>query len=187
MYFPVNSKSGEYPVVEAEGEFVLVPCNYYTLYTGTIPVDFEDEATISTIKAAVPRMKKTMNKHIGVAIASVQVGLRQSFFVLDTDLFKVEDDVYCNPEILAVSKPPVKVKEGCLSHEDSIFYRERFPHVTLRYQTLDGETKVLDTRKAPNTMYRRVLAQAFQHELDHLQGIDVRDGKRKKFYDSGIS
>lgn len=187
MYWPVNEGNEDnYPVVDAAGEFVLVPKNYYTLYAGTLDVDFEDEKEIRTIKQAIPRMKKTMRLETGVAIASVQVGLRQRFFVLDNRLFGLEDDVYCNPEILAVSEPTFRMKEGCLSHPDTTFHRDRHPHLTLRYQDIKGNTKVLDTRKAKNSIYKQILAQAFQHEMDHLNGLDVRDGKRKASYDANL-
>ena len=75
-----------------------------------------------------------------------------------------EDDiqVLINPEII-YSKGRYLVNEGCLSMPDKSFPVRRAKIVKIRGLTLDNEIRSFRGRD--------LLAEAFQHEMNHLDGI----------------
>ncbi len=106
----------------------------------------------------------------GVAIAAPQIGVAlRIFLVHDTNTDrKKEDDlipelVAINPTIVKLSKRKKVVGEGCLSVPEDYGAVERATHATLRAYDEKGQK------------YERgasgILAQIFQHEVDHLDGI----------------
>ncbi|WP_150306482.1 peptide deformylase [Planctomonas psychrotolerans] len=68
-----------------------------------------------------------------------------------------------NPEIVELRGEPELVDEGCLSVPTLWFPTMRHPEATIRGIDLDGTTVELSGTG--------VLAQAFQHEVDHLDGL----------------
>lgn len=106
----------------------------------------------------------------GVAIAAPQVGLSRRIFLIRYDRLEPEErasepalGVYINPEIVRVSRRREEVDEGCLSVRG--VYGKTFRH----------ERATVRARRADGSSFERgaggVLAQAFQHEIDHLDGI----------------
>lgn len=69
-----------------------------------------------------------------------------------------------NPEIIAHGSNKSVSQEGCLSIEygRKFFGVKRWDTVTVRFQTLTGETK--------EVLARGLGARAVQHEIDHLDG-----------------
>lgn len=111
----------------------------------------------------------------GVAIAAPQIGYPLRIFVvsgkvtnimknIDTETDKIfEDMVYINPVIKKISKTKKFVEEGCLS-------------VRYLYGKVNRSTKVLmEAYNENGEKFIRggsgLLAQIFQHENDHLNGI----------------
>ncbi|RJQ32277.1 peptide deformylase [Candidatus Parcubacteria bacterium] len=80
---------------------------------------------------------------------------------------KPEIAVFINPKILKISKKKQRVKEGCLSVSGIFGLTERADKVTLEAYDENGEKF---TRGASG-----LLAQIFQHEMDHLNGILFTD------------
>ncbi len=116
----------------------------------------------------------------GVAIACPQIGETWRIFVIHKKAFAInENDEYdpdleprnhmvvINPEIIKTSKKMVSVPEGCLSVRWLFGKTKRADKVTLRYQDIGGK---VHTRGASGLM-----AQIFQHENDHLNGILFHD------------
>ena len=113
----------------------------------------------------------------GVAIAAPQIGIPlRIFLVHDTSTDKKEkvlipDLVAINPKITKLSKRKHLVGEGCLSVGDDYGAVRRSTHATLRAYNEKGEE------------YERgasgLLAQIFQHEVDHLDGILFVDKAEK--------
>lgn len=116
----------------------------------------------------------------GVAIACPQIGENWRIFIVHRKAFAInENDEYdakleprenfvvINPEIIKTSKRLVTVPEGCLSVRWLFGKTRRYDKVTLRYQDMSGK---VHTRGASNLM-----AQIFQHETDHLNGILFHD------------
>lgn len=92
-------------------------------------------------------------------LAATQIGHQQRAFSLHID-GKVS--YVLNPEIVELSGDPVATGEGCLSVPDLWFDVMRYPHATVRGIDLEGKEIVISGSG--------LLAQALQHECDHLDG-----------------
>ena len=92
----------------------------------------------------------------GVAGCQIGVGLRAFSWNVDGDVGYV-----FNP-VLEVSGEPQLVDEGCLSVPGFSFPRMRSPHAKVTGLDAQGNTVVVEGDG--------VLAQALQHETDHLDG-----------------
>jgi peptide deformylase len=93
----------------------------------------------------------------GVAAPQIGVNLRAFSYNVDGEVGYV-----INPELVEVSGEPELVDEGCLSVPGLWFKTARYPFARVRGTDLDGnEVEVAGTG---------VLAQALQHETDHLDG-----------------
>lgn len=77
-------------------------------------------------------------------------------------------DVYINPEIVKTSRRRSRADEGCLSVRGIYGTTNRHERVTIRAQHPDSTHF---TRGAGG-----LLAQIFEHEIDHLNGILFTDG-----------
>lgn len=108
----------------------------------------------------------------GVAIAAPQIGYNLRIFVVSGTLLKQSDKTYkgdgsdlvfINPEIVRSSKEKREVEEGCLSVRWLYGKVKRAVRVSIRAYDAAGE-KI--ERGASG-----LLAQIFQHEIDHLNGI----------------
>ena len=80
---------------------------------------------------------------------------------------KPEVEVYINPEIVKTSRRRMKMDEGCLSVHGVYGTTKRHERVTIRARDVDG------------TRFERggggLMAQIFEHETDHLNGILFTD------------
>ncbi len=116
------------------------------------------------IKKIAYDMVETMYAHKGVGLAATQVGIPIRLIVIDVD--QIEGDpnpIICiNPEIIE-GKEKVKNEEGCLSIPGYSASVERFGYVKVRFMDLDGNQKEIEATE--------LLSRAFQHEIDHLNGI----------------
>lgn len=93
----------------------------------------------------------------GVAAPQIGVGLRAFSYNIDGDIGYV-----LNPILVEVSGDPVEVGEGCLSVPGLWHDAVRHPHAKVVGIDLDGREVVLEGDG--------LLAQALQHESDHLDG-----------------
>lgn len=116
----------------------------------------------------------------GVAIACPQIGETWRIVVIHKKAFAInENDEYdpdleprnhlvlINPEITKMSKKTMTVPEGCLSVRWLFGKTRRYDKATVKYQDLAGK---IHTRGGSGLM-----AQIFQHEIDHLNGILFHD------------
>src|SRR3989344_3605974 len=129
------------------------------------------------IRAILAQMKEALHgEEDGVAIAAPQIGESLRIFIVSgkalawsnkTKKFdkkkELDDLVFINPEIIKTSKKKKKVEEGCLSIRWLYGQVKRSEKVTIRAY---GETGKQFERGASG-----LLAQIFQHEMDHLDGI----------------
>src|SRR3989344_980425 len=115
----------------------------------------------------------------GVAIAAPQIGVSYRLFLVRKDRtlpsygnakdgkpppeIKPEVEVYINPEIVKTSRKKAKADEGCLSVHGVYGTTSRHERVTIKARGLDGKHI---QRGAGGLM-----AQIFEHEVDHLNGI----------------
>jgi peptide deformylase len=93
----------------------------------------------------------------GLAANQIGVGLRAFSYNIDGEVGYV-----INPVLVETSGEPELVEEGCLSVPGFYFPRRRYPHARVTGIDLDGNPVELAGEG--------VLAQALQHETDHLDG-----------------
>ncbi|WP_458041933.1 MULTISPECIES: peptide deformylase [Bacteria] len=93
----------------------------------------------------------------GVAAPQIGVGLRAFSYNIDGDIGYV-----LNPVLVEVRGEPEPVDEGCLSVPGLWHPALRYPWARVEGIDLDGEPVVLEGEG--------LLAQALQHETDHLDG-----------------
>ena len=106
-------------------------------------------------------MFETMHKFDGLGLAGVQVGILKRIIVIDL-YDDVSKFVLINPEIVEESDEMVEIEEGCLSFPNQFGKVIRHAKVKVKALDLDGERVTLEAEG--------LLAQALQHEIDHLNG-----------------
>ena len=106
-------------------------------------------------------MVETMRDAGGVGLAANQVGELQRIIVIQMP-DEEEARIYFNPEITK-SVGEREVEEGCLSVPGYIGNIFRAENVKVKAQDLDGKRIKIDATG--------LLAQALEHEIDHLNGI----------------
>ena len=131
------------------------------------------------LKQMVEDMFETMYKYNGVGLAAPQIGILKRVLVIDTGE-EGEKLEMINPTITKLEKEVI-LSEGCLSFPNVFGNVRRYNYTEAEYMTKDGEKKTI---KAEG-----LLAQAIQHEIDHLNGVlfidQVIDGKFYTFDDKG--
>ncbi|KQO65093.1 peptide deformylase [Curtobacterium sp. Leaf261] len=93
----------------------------------------------------------------GVAACQIGVGLTAFSYNVDGDVGYV-----INPEVVEVSGEAELVDEGCLSVPGLAYPTRRYPYARVRGVDVDGNTVVVEGTG--------LMAQALQHETDHLRG-----------------
>jgi peptide deformylase len=106
---------------------------------------------------------ETMYAAPGVGLAATQVGVARRVAVLDCagDRAAPEPLVIINPEILEPREPQM-MEEGCLSVPGAAEKVDRYNRLRLRALDRQGQPFELEAEG--------LLAQAVQHEIDHLDG-----------------
>lgn len=116
------------------------------------------------IQKLVADMILTMQVDCGIGLAAPQVAESIALLVVDNSLI-YEDGIptaYINPEIIAAEGESL-LEEGCLSVPEIHEEVKRPEIITLRHQTIQGETK--------EEKFDGLLARVLQHEIDHLNGV----------------
>lgn len=119
------------------------------------PVETIDEKTLQLLDD----MAETMYNAGGVGLAAPQIGILKRIVVIDIGDGLIE---LINPEIINF-EGNIKDVEGCLSVPGKAGYVVRPSKVTVSALNRYGE-KILVTGEG-------MLAKAFCHEIDHLDGI----------------
>jgi len=101
-------------------------------------------------------------------VAAPQIGVNQRAFSYNVD---GQIGYIINPVMVELSGEPELVDEGCLSVPGFYFERLRYPFARVTGIDLDGNAIELNGEG--------VLAQALQHETDHLDGKLYIDGLEK--------
>ena len=114
------------------------------------------------------------NEDDGVALAASQLGVALRIFVVSPRAYSKNDTshplTFINPRIIKRSKREQLVDEGCLSIRWLYGEVKRSTNATVEAYNEKGQRF---TRGAGG-----VLAQIFQHEVDHLDGILFTDKAR---------
>ena len=108
-------------------------------------------------------MFESMYASKGVGLAAPQIGISRRIAVIDVSLGEdpAQKLVLINPEIIR-SEGKLVTEEGCLSVPGFREPVRRGARVTVRAQNAKGETFQVAGQD--------LLARAFQHEIDHLNG-----------------
>lgn len=106
-------------------------------------------------------MFETMYHARGVGLAAAQIGVNLRISVIDVSRDKSEQLVIINPEIIA-AEGEVAFQEGCLSVPGAYDTVTRADTVTVR--ALDRHGKSFEVTGSG------LLAECFQHEIDHMNG-----------------
>lgn len=141
-----------------------------------IPNELFDSAELDRL---ITDMAKALDeKPEGVALAAPQVGVPYRLFIVRKDRTlpalevkegenpqerPAEVEVYINPEIVKTSRKKILEDEGCLSVNGVYGTTKRHERVTISANHPDGSRF---ERGAGGLM-----AQIFEHEIDHLNGI----------------
>jgi len=126
--------------------------------------DTVTEFETAELNELIADMWETMYAAKGVGLAAPQIGVGRRISVIDTSVGEDETKkiVIINPEITYKDGKQTG-EEGCLSVPG---FREpvtRANKVTVRAQNVSGEAIELSGEE--------LLARAFQHEIDHLNGV----------------
>lgn len=125
------------------------------LKTPSLPVGELDEGVHGLVEDLVDSVLPP--GRAGVAAPQIGVNLRAFSYNVDGEVGYV-----INPELVEVSGEPELVDEGCLSVPGLWFKTLRYPFARVRGIDVDGnEIEVSGSG---------VMAQALQHETDHLDG-----------------
>jgi len=126
----------------------------------TEPVtEFSDE-----LRKFVDDMFESMYAAKGIGLAAPQVGVSKRLTVIDLSFKERPEDriILINPEIILKEGKQYE-EEGCLSLPEIREKVSRAAKVQVRAQGLDGNWFEMEGTE--------LLARAFQHEIDHLDGI----------------
>lgn len=152
----------------------------------TFPLSKEDKKTIKDIikhltYSQIEKYEKEYDLRPGMGLAFVQLGILKRIIVIVDEYEKGKFDNYVviNPIIVSNSTEIIAADagEGCLSVNREIEgHVPRFARVTI--EGYDEEGNKIRIRA------REELSIAFQHEIDHLNGILFYDriDKNKPFY-----
>ncbi|WP_456438410.1 peptide deformylase [Desulfurobacterium sp.] len=118
------------------------------------------------LRNIVNEMFETMYKRGGLGLAGNQVGILKRIVVIDIEAGKEREGknkiVLINPEIITMEGEQVN-QEGCLSLPGLYKKVKRAAYVKVKAQNIDGEDFEIEGED--------LVARAFQHEIDHLNGI----------------
>jgi len=116
------------------------------------------------LKKFVADMFETMYASQGIGLAAPQVGVSKRITVVDLSQGKdpAQKLVLVNPEVILTEGKQYE-EEGCLSFPDIREKVVRAAKVRVRAQDEDGKWFEMDGEE--------LLARAFLHEIDHLDGI----------------
>jgi peptide deformylase len=116
------------------------------------------------LRALAEDMFESMYEAQGIGLAAPQIGVGLRLTVIDLSNQKNPDEkiVLVNPEIV-YREGRQHEEEGCLSLPDIRDKVTRAAKVRVKAQDLDGKEIELEGTE--------LLSRAFQHEIDHLDGI----------------
>jgi peptide deformylase len=125
------------------------------LRAASAPIEEIDDGVRALVKDLIDTVE--LPGRAGLAAPQIGVGLRAFSYNIDGDIGYV-----INPVLVEVAGEPELVGEGCLSVPGLWHDALRHPRATVTGIDLDGKEIVLEGEG--------LLAQALQHETDHLDG-----------------
>lgn len=152
------SKEVEFPLTKKDKELIDTMIEYLT-------------------NSQIERLSEKYDLRPGMGLAAIQLGVAKRYFVVVNEIGEEEFETYIliNPRIISnsVEKIYVEMGEGCLSVNREV------DGIVPRYARVTVEAYDIEGRKI-HVRAREELAIAFQHEIDHLNGIMFIDHIDKK-------
>ena len=128
------------------------------------------DITRPKIQGIIADMKHALaTQHDGVAIAAPQIAVSLRIFALNPQVYQVNPIegprplVFINPRIIKISRDRKAMSEGCLSVRPWYGKVRRASKAIVEAYNEAGEKFTLEGNG--------LLAQIFQHEIDHLDGV----------------
>ena len=107
---------------------------------------------------------ENMFHHEGCGLSANQIGMNIRAFAMIRDI-EFNDVIVCfNPRIVTSSDDYVWCEEGCLSFPDQFINVQRPDKIIVKYEDEEGKDHKISLSG--------LAARVFQHEFDHLNGID---------------
>ena len=148
----------------------------------SFPLSDSDKQTIKDIEnylklSQIKEYYEKYNLRPGMGLAFIQLGIKKRIFVI---VYEKEDNefetyVVINPKLLSNSEEMVYIAEGegCLSvNREVCGIVPRYARINIEYYDEEGNKHIKRMREE--------LSVAFQHEMDHLDGILFVDKIDKK-------
>lgn len=141
----------------------------------TFPLSNDDLKLINDIQeylklSQIPEYYEKYNLRPGMGLAFVQLGIKKRIFVVvyenPNKPQQFDNYVIINPKIISHSEELIYVGEGegCLSvNRDTEGIVPRYARINVEYNDTEGNKKTIRVREE--------LSVAFQHEMDHLNGV----------------
>ena len=105
-----------------------------------------------------------MIHHEGIGISANQIGIWERAFAMVRDLENNEVMVCFNPRIIKSYSEEVEMEEGCLSYPELSLKIKRPDKIVVKYEDED--------KKIHKIKLQGLASRVFQHEYDHMEGID---------------
>ena len=105
-----------------------------------------------------------MIHHNGIGISANQIGIWERAFAMVRDLENNEVMVCFNPRIVKSYSEEVEMEEGCLSYPELFLKIKRPDKIVVKYEDED--------KKLHKIKLSGLASRVFQHEYDHMEGID---------------
>ena len=139
----------------------------------TFPISDErrkliDEMIELLTNSQIDELAEKYDLRPGMGLAAIQLGIKERFFVIvhEYEEGKFDNYVIFNPKLVSNSEEMIYVGEGegCLSvNREVCGIVPRYARMRVQYQDMEGNTKEIRVRED--------ISVAFQHEMDHLNGI----------------
>ena len=105
-----------------------------------------------------------MIHHEGIGISANQIGIWERAFAMVRDLENNEIIVCFNPRIIKSYSEEVEMEEGCLSYPELFLKVKRPDKIIVKYED--------ENKKTHKIKLEGLASRVFQHEYDHMEGID---------------
>ena len=143
----------------------------------TFPLTNEDKKNIKLmeeylVNSQIEELAEKYDLRPGMGMSAVQIGVLKRYIVIVQEVWDDDENshfdtyIMINPKIVSNSTEMIYVEdgEGCLSiNRETVGIVPRYARVTVEGYDMDGNKIKVRAREE--------LAIAFQHEIDHLNGI----------------
>ena len=107
---------------------------------------------------------ESMLHHRGVGLSANQIGINERAFAMVADIETMQVIVVFNPKIIKEYTKKETMEEGCLSYPETFLQIERPYSIVVKFEDED--------KKVHKIKMEGLMARIFQHEYDHMEGIN---------------